>query len=240
MKLPAWDNTQQRWDKFEAFHIGVDKYALSKTNPWTSQPFIMFDSGEVVCTYAQPGPDQRGIYPMLNLQLVGTNDRNCPALATPDGEAVAKAWLDDAGQQYLLIDLCTSRAYRLGGGHSSKLERVPERLSHFTAYFPGAGREPTTPPVTVAKPDLKALTREEREHKDAMISSIKAATKLVEDHPANKPLGYWAEQTLRPLDLDKVLACASINDLPADQQRALLKKGTTRRIVRYPYFNVVA
>jgi hypothetical protein len=238
MKLPDWDIKKQSWDAYYAFHIGVDKTSTCKRYYYNSPLFVMFDSGELICTNGRPNPYQRGEYPSLNLSVWASGDVGLPTLYAPDGEQIRSAWLKDNGWRYLLVDHDSKRVVQLGYGDLKA--RVPKRFEgRASAYFRGDGTLPIGAPVSVAKPHRMTLTKDEREHISGLKAGITAAVQLDPNHPVNvhPEANYWGYSwnTPGPPMAERLLQVEKLTDLDVKEQWALLKFRVRRKVQLYPY-----
>src|ERR1700746_3198349 len=103
MKLPPFDQANMQWDEWNAFHVVHKRRA-----------FVQFDTGEFVVCHRNWSPDVRCAYPTLNIQIVSTDDRDCPRLTIPGQEKpIPKSHLNHKGQQILLLDHDHKRAVGL-------------------------------------------------------------------------------------------------------------------------------
>lgn len=238
MKLPDWDRKFVAWDHYQAFHIGVQKASLCTKYYYNSPLFVMFDSGEVICTNGRPEPHMRGEYPILNVSVYNSGDINLPPLYAPDGEEIRKAWLKDGGWRWLLIDHDSHRVVQLGYGDINA--SIPKRFEgRASAYFRGDGTLPIGVPVSVSKPHKMTLTKDEREHITGMQAGIRAAVALDPEHPVNShpDAKYWGYSwnTPTPLTAEQLLKVNGLPDLDVKQQWALKTYRVRRKVQHYPY-----
>jgi hypothetical protein len=171
MKLPPFDHSKMRWDAWQAFHVDH-----------LHGRFIQFDTGEfVVCSYSWR-PDQRRTYGELGLQVVATDDKDCPQLYAPGvisvigAKPIPKTHLGHHGQQMLLLDLPNRRAVGLGGMlDKDAWPTIPERFtdcySRIVAYYSGPEAMPIGAPITQHHPH--PLTPGERTHIRELIDACK-------------------------------------------------------------------
>ena len=209
MILPDFDRNTCSWDAFKR------PYNLHCTGYHTT--FVQFDTGELICIKNTFNPDQRRFFKQLNVSIVGTGDPHCPKFVTPDGRAISKTTLARFKMQTLLVDHDTRRVvalrrqarnerigvYSTGGTVFKPADWQPHvpvslRLEAY-AYFPGPGEPPQGDRITLTWP--KALTDDEKAHKDAMIRASKAwvemtATKI---KPYMKAL-LWSTHGALPFD----------------------------------------
>jgi hypothetical protein len=239
MKLPKLEQDKIRWDRYRAFHVGLDPQQVA-TETYTWPPLIVFDDGQVMCTMSEPKPEARRHYPALNITLVAANDPNCPKMTLPDGTAVPKAWLMAGGQRYMLIDHDSGHVVQLAGNtYNDPLDtKLPEQAVRTAkAWFAGEGALPVGVPVKIAMPDKLSMTKEEREHIDTLVCAFRAEVTLIGDeHVVNttgKPRNYWDRDT--PLDPQRLLDVSSASELEPREQGRLFRVGLARRVKEYPY-----
>lgn len=227
MKLPDWDDKFKRWDRYSAFHMGAFKQ-LCATDSHRYPPFIIFDSGEVISPHFKFDPYARGHYPLLDVSVFLTSDAGCPTLYLPDGTPVKKAWCDNEGHQFVIVDHATKRVVTHGNAPDAKM---PDRFKGFRAYWKKPGAPPVGGPITICRPDQIALTKEERQRKEDMSATAIAAMKLT-DHPALQPRRWGTDPML---SVDRLLAVQSWDELNEDELRSLYHRGVARRQVKYDY-----
>lgn len=238
MRLPDWSDKKQRWDKYRQFHIGVTPVSLTSTTvPYAEPPFVMFDSGEVIATSGAPNPNVRCAYPMLGVTLVATGDAKCPALTTADGAKVPKAWLNDNGQQYLLIDHDTGRAVRTDAYYNASplVSADCYWAKAAAAYFAGPGQPPIGRKVALRQP-LKLLPKETRQQLVEFECATRAAMMML-DHPSSKlkthvySAGYtWTEpKPAGKLPIERALEVKNWEDLTEQELKKLFFNGLTDR-----------
>lgn len=179
MKLPDFDHSKMEWDSWQAFHVNLGYYA-----------FIQFDTGEFVVANHSWRPEVRKTYSELHIQIVATDDDECPKLYTPGMASVVgakpifKSHLNHHGQQTLLLDLDSKRAVGLHPGLTKEnAPLVPERFtkSHrCTIWYAGSDAMPVGAPITRHYP--QPLTFNQRTH----IKELEDASKvwLQMQHPA--------------------------------------------------------
>jgi hypothetical protein len=212
------------WDAYRAFHTfcgGGGNDFMHKQSTWGGEasPLTLFDTGEVICTETTPGPDKRGDYHSIGVTLTTTSD---VPLWMPDGNPVVRAWLDDGGMQYLLVDHATKRAVRLNGAYrraprtnyfnpgSPITPGIPHRFQYnCRAYIPGPGMPPIAhEKLKVKIPLAKAgYTQDELEHIHMIVATGQAAMKLT-DHEA---VQRKASEGANP---DVLLKCKTWQDVP--------------------------
>jgi hypothetical protein len=222
MKLPEWDDQFVRWDRYKQFHMGLDQ-RLCATENYCWPPFIIFDDGEVICTISQLKPDLRRVYPELNVELAISGEQ---ALYLPDGTQVPKAWLNENGQQYLIIDHDTHQVKQLLSGN------VPRG----TARFTNKG-EMHAGQIKLCRP-FKTHTKEMQEQITEFILVARAAMTLM-DHPCTRvervkaswsALGYYEHpKPTGKLALERILEVASWEELNDAELRRFWFAGVDAR-----------
>ena len=162
MKAQPFDQSKMRWDEYRAFHVHRSRY------------LVQFDTGEMIFTYNEPDPDFRKHFRDLEIQIVATNDDDCPKLYTDEGEEVKKAWVTRNGQQHLAVDHERGVAVRLQHQYDQhRNPRLPPRfLNYAAAYWSGPERRPVGAPITLSKP--RAFSAEQNAHILQTISACKA------------------------------------------------------------------
>lgn len=218
MNLPQFDYAQARWDEWREKHIEPH------------HQFVQFETGELVFTYSFPSPESRRKYTSIGVQVVSTADDDCPKLYIP-GEAkpLTKASLARTGMQYLLIDLDTKRAVRLG--HGDWQNAIPKRFNgRVTAYFSGNGRPPQGAPINVSTPYVP--TDAERQH----IEDIKSACEVWVG--LNPPPSKYTMYPQYPLAQVLAMSFASLPELTRRgiAQHAMPPK---YKVTAYPYLNIM-
>lgn len=174
MKLPPFNHAVMEWDGWRAFHID---HGYSK--------FTQFDTGEFVVCSRRWAPDNRQVYKDLHIQVVATDDEDCPKLYLPGmasvvgAKPVFKSHLNHNGQQILLLDFNHKRAVSLDrwltkdNAPSSLPERFLDRgARNISAYYAGPKATPIAAPITRHFP--APLTTEQRTH----IKELEAAAKV--------------------------------------------------------------
>jgi len=179
MQLPAFDYSHMAWDAWRAFHV---------VHPYNA--FVQFDTGELIVCARNWGPDFRRVYKELNLQIVTTEEHDCPRFFIPgaaDKKPVPKAHLNHSGQQYLLLDLDHKRAVSIGPWltKTSAPELVPERFldsRSVAAYYAGPQAVPVGSPITRRYP--QPLTRDQRQHVGELADACKVWLEMQPDPSA--------------------------------------------------------
>jgi len=162
MKLPEFDRSKMFWDNWQAFYV-IHTFG---------DRFIQFDTGEFVICQNRWHPDKRRPYNDLHIQVVGTDDRDCPKLFVPhETKPIPKSHLNRTGMQVLLLDHDHQRAVSLEGWMTKDNAgaRIPERFidrgagRSVRAYYAGPDAFPVgAVPITRHFPH--PLTSEQRRH----------------------------------------------------------------------------
>jgi hypothetical protein len=171
MKLPDFNRDAMEWDSWQAFHIDLLYHA-----------FVQFDTGEFVVCNNSWRPENRKVYSKLHIQIVATDDDECPKLYTPGmasvvgAKPIPKSHLNHHGQQTLLLDLDSKRAVSLYPGLTKEnAPLVPERFTksnRCTVWYAGPDAVPVGAPVTRHYP--QPLTFDQRTH----IKELEDASKV--------------------------------------------------------------
>jgi hypothetical protein len=166
MKLPPFDHSKMEWDSWRAFHIEHKYHA-----------FIQFDTGEFVVRYNSWRPENRKVYSELHIQIVATDDDECPKLYIPGStKPVFKSHLNHKGQQTLLLDLDHKRAVSLSPELSEdNAPLVPVRFTegnhNVTAWYAGPDAVPVGAPIIRHYP--QPLLPYQREHIKELVDASK-------------------------------------------------------------------
>ena len=231
------------WDQYQAFHTfcGFGAQDFKTRSHWGGppSPLVLFDTGEVICIQSSPNPNQRGVYSSIGVRLTHTKETS---LWTPDGSPITRAWLDDGGMQYLLVDLDTKHAVRLDGKRRSSprvdhtgsplTQGIPVRFQYNChAYIPGPGLPPIAhEKVRVSIPLERAgYTKGETEHIHMIVATGQAAMKLT-DHAA-----VHCNDGKTGVNPDTLLKCQTWQDVPEALLPALAKHGAGRVVREYDY-----
>ena len=224
--------------KFDRTKVFWDDYCRFHTNLEYANGFIVFETGEAICTRCfDNDPDRRTLYNKWHVQIVGTNDTNCPKFTDLDGKPIAKTWLDNNGQQILLIDHDHGIAVALGqrGGLDPRFVQpwqanVPESLrGRAYAYWPG----PNSPPLggRIVVNQSRRLTPEQRAHCEGLLAECKAWD-VMSEQPLrvghhNKGMYAWVpgEETRKPLSFDRMMAVENYLVLSIDERLDLSRHG---------------
>jgi hypothetical protein len=235
------------WDFYQAFHTfcGFAADGFRRKGSWgvNPTPLVLFDTGELICTDAAPDPSKRGEYRSVGISLTTTKDER---LWLPDGSPVTRAWLDDAGMQYLLVDRETKRAVRLDGtwrrapgkNYYGKEEAgspvttgIPLRFQYnCRAYIPGPGLPPVShEKLKVSIPIQKAgYTSDELEHIHMIVATGQAAMTLTDHEAVHRNASVGANP-------DVLLRCTTWQDCPEALLPALAQYGAGRVVREYDY-----
>jgi hypothetical protein len=196
MQLPNWSREKQQWDEFKAFHVGINMHGTAMRGPYSSHVnginFVMFETGELICTADNIRPAHRGLYAALNVGLWRTCDSDCPKLFTPDGEPIPKARLNHGGSQLILVDNDTRRAVSLRKWHADAPVEPDVRPARFrdrptNVYFPGPGMPPYAAGAITVCPPVRVLDKDYAKQVEDRVATVRAAMALL-DHPATRPV----------------------------------------------------
>ena len=233
MEKIDFDMNIASWDRYRAFYTVINGLGLKQPSPYSQAPVILFDTGEVIVTNGQPQIPSRRMY-LGRLELTTTTELN-QNLYLPDGTKIPKAWLDDNGMQYLLLDHEQRLAVRLDGVwlayKGSDCEKQSEILrpgfprrfqTGAFAYIPG----PYMPPIGAGKirvnPTIAHVsTKEEREKVRTFVDCFMAQMKLTDDDCIR-----LAGPT--PVPFDDVLDWETPNDVPLNLKSRLFHSGVGR------------
>lgn len=180
MKLPAFNHAEMEWDSWRAFH-----------NDHGYRKFTQFDTGELVVCSCRWQPDARHVYKELHLQVVATDDKDCPRLYLPGlDKPIPKSHLYHKGQQTLLLDLDHKRAVGLSDYLTKEnAPLVPERFTDsnsrsVTAWYAGPDAVPVGSPITRHYP--QPLEPDERKHINELADACKVWLQMQPDPEALK------------------------------------------------------
>jgi hypothetical protein len=233
MRLPEWDMSRAYWDAYRRFHRELPN------------GFVQFDTGELICIGRfSDQPDKRKLYKDLNVEVVSTTDTHCPMFLM-GGEPVKKTWLDEKGQQILLIDHDNGHVVALagtGGGLDLTMPRpwalgVPESLRrHASAYWHGPHSPPVGSPVIVNK--TRRLSPAEREHIEAIRSECKGWD-VMSEQPRRE--GRWenhrhwikGDDGRQALLFDRAMQVKSYLDLTHDERLDASRHGVSNGTVKH-------
>jgi hypothetical protein len=229
------------WDTYKAFHAACSYSELRPTSSYGNTPLILFDTGELICTYVNH--NARGSYHSVGVTLGLATDRQ---IYLPDGTLCAKAWLDDGGQQQVLVDEETGHVVSVDARRSAPhnyqgketpgspiTPGIPLRFQYnSTAYIPGPGLPPIGhEPITVKRPLAKAgYTKDEIEHIQMIVHTGQAAMKLTDHSALNQ-----RHVGTRGADPDVLLACKTWQDVPQSMLPELGINGCARRSQKWGY-----
>lgn len=224
-----FDFKRQQFDAYDMFH--TVQYG---------SPFVRFANGMLSCRDASPKPDMRGHYPDYNLSICATNDDNCPTFYH-EGKPIPKAWLNQDGQQYFVLDECTGKAWRLhyDWSDSGYKGRVPECVDSHGLVFMNEGYDPIIRKhFELSSPDPK-LAKHVRHISTQIQEPLMAMSKLSVNHytfgryEAMTPFVFNPEWV--GLSLEKLIG--QIAESQPHMIQSLAKKGFAipRVITKRPY-----
>ena len=237
MKLPEFDHSRALYDEYRRFHRHH------------AGGFVQFESGELILTSGHHNdPDGRKLYTSLNVEITSTDDTHCPCFAWDD-EPIKKSWLNDKGQQILLIDHDNGHVVALlgrGGGSDLTLPRpwalpVPEALrSAACAYWHGPHSLPVGSPVVVNQ--TRKLTPAERAHIEGVKAECRAWDTMSEQPVRTghwQKHGHWVkgDDGRTALSFDRAMSVKSYLDLTVDERLDASRLGVSNGAVRHevPY-----
>lgn len=163
MKLPPFNHADMQWDGWRAFHV---------EHEW--HKFVQFDTGEFVVYNRRWQPPERQVYKNLHLQIVATDDDECPKLYLPGMASVVgakpifKSHLNHKGMQTLLLDFDHKRAVSIDRSLTEdNAPLIPVRFTQrggfgIAAWYAGPKTVPIGTPITRYYP--APLTHEQRTH----------------------------------------------------------------------------
>ena len=168
MKLPDFNYADMQWDAWNAFHVEHHGY----------RKFTQFDTGELVVCSTNWRPENRLVYKELHIQIVATDDDDCPPLYVPgQDKPIPKSHLNHKGMQILLLDFDHKRAVGLGSYLTQdNAPLVPERFTKaqfrsVAAWYAGADSIPVGTSITRHYP--QPLTMTERKHINELADAAK-------------------------------------------------------------------
>jgi len=236
MKLPPFKLEEMRWDRFHQFYQTLNH----PSSRWMSSGFIMFMSGELICTASRRDGKERLTYSDLNVRLVNTDDLvHPPKLFTLDQQPITKAWLNDGGSQTLLIDLDTHRAVRLSTYLRASDADIPVWLDNeCSAYCPGPSKNFVGSPVEVSRPHK--WDHAEWAHVDHLRVASQAWAAMEQTPSDVAPRSRdrrrkWRTETW-PYPWKELLSVPSFEGLSAETRRQIATYGVEvrRDITQYP------
>ncbi len=233
-KIEPWPVADQLWDTYRAFHVGVGKWGTTNTaNYHQNNPFILFDTDELILTTRMPDPGERGAYNASGVELT-KSDELTNSLWTPDGLEIKKAWFQDNGSQWILIDDLTGRAVRTDvvvQTRDRKIERpnIPARFQSCAAYIGGPGCHPVGVGKFVIRPTINVMPKAEQEKIKQLEQTFRAHMTLIEHEvttriPAGSGVSY-----------ERMVAVSSWEELNNNELLQLWSRGVARPMLEYDY-----
>lgn len=215
MRLPDFNHAEMDWDSWRAFHITHHGYGK----------FVQFDTGEFVVSTSNWRPENRQVYKDLNIQIVATDDDDCPKLYIPGSDKpVPKSHLNYKGQQTLLLDFDHKRAVGIAGYLTKEsTPLVPERFTNSNSrnvfvWYAGPSAVPVGSLVTRHYP--RPLTPDERKHIAELADACKVWLHMQPDPEALKkahrevkqlPVGDFVDVSFSVLTIPHRVAIAVHN-----------------------------
>lgn len=223
MKLANWKDhaDQVRWDAYKAFHITLG------TN-YYEQPFVQFDTGELIVRTGYLRPQFRRYYEELHVSLFQADDISYKkhleplrkGLRDPDGEIVYPSQLKRGFAPLMLWDHDTDRIVTCNFRVREELV-LPHRFKNVAyAYFAGEGAAPIGATTRITKPALK--TREEKQ----LIAQLRAACRAwygLSDEGKEFEKSNWYPH--KPVPNEKALTTAFV-DMTPDMRIRMATWGT--------------
>lgn len=263
MRIPEYDPTRARWDEHRRFH--------NKPKDWVN----IFETGEILLYYKTLRPDQRqvtgtNVVPGSSLCVTATSDSDCPRFRldpealTPEvckvfaearidpekylSQPIPKAWLNDGGQQEVLLDTDTGRTVGFDlRRRSGAWENVPvwvhssTRFHNIATYVAGPGAKAVGSKIKISMPP--SFTSEETETMHQLKAQAEAWVTICNgDYLNNAPkfhsydpkTGTYPYQ--KPMDLLKLPKGLSteLTDLSGEQIFQINYKGfAMSRLITY-------
>lgn len=263
MRIPEYDPVKARWDEHRRFH--------NKPKDWVT----IFETGEMVLYYKTLHPNQRqakgtNVYPGSSLCITATNDSDCPrfrldpealtaevrkvfAKVNIDPEkylsqAIPKAWLNDGGQQEVLLDTDTGRTVGFGLRHrSGAWVNVPAWVSasmgryRISTYVAGPGAKAVGSKIKISMPpsftseEVEAM-RQLKEQASAWVTICNGdyLNNAPKFHSYDPKTGTYPYQ--KPMDLSTLPKgfATELTDLIGEQIFQIYHKGfSTSRVIAY-------
>lgn len=233
MIRPEWVPVMQRWDAYRAFHIGVSSHGLHPVMHGNSV-FVLFDTGELILTKRMPEPNERHHYTDIGVTLTLSKELDIDLL-TPTGLKVKKAWFDDSGSQWILVDHSSGRAVRTDvvlHTRDRKIKRpnVPQRFNSYAAYIGGPGCHPVGSGQFVVRPTIRDMPEAERAKIAEMERAFRAHMTLVEHEVTTETTRYGPS-----LPYERALAVASWEDLTYSEWALLWQNGVDRPKLKFDH-----
>jgi hypothetical protein len=239
MKMPEFDTTVRRWDKFKEFHVGYGPN-LSWSADISGCAFIHFQKGDLILQRSSwEKPDLRRAYLDGSVSIRSTADAKCPKLAIPgDDKPLPTAWLTRGGQQILLVDHDHNIAVSVAvGGKKLRNENA------FVWYEYGEAKPVSCARIKVSRP--KKYTKDERAHIDGLVNACKAWAEMLGEKEVDKfrqaPSKPYGVRREKAVPTDTLLQIPSFEKLSFVLRFRVLDFGTETSLTdeRYPYLNVV-
>lgn len=172
--LKTLNPADKQWDKWGAFHWGVGPRLTYGENALT-----VFDTGEAVLTALGYNPDQRKHIREAGIEIATTADSK-HTFYLPDGTRCVTAWLNQKGQQEVVIDHDRNRVHRLSREAIQTHPHVPTRLAdRFVCWYsPGPGKDPVGGELSVSRPLRDYPYKDYLAHLRKLADTVKMAAEL--------------------------------------------------------------
>lgn len=228
MKLPDFDHSKKKWDRYNASYV-------PHHGRWSGDGvFIQFESGELMVTRNNLKPHERQEYDRFGCYLTYTTDAMFQ-FYLPDGTKIPTAWLTQGGSQTLLVDLERKRAYRVAPSYRGEAyKQLPTHAKTSCLYFANVAADPIiSKPIHLARPDnaFKA------EHKKWM-NDVRAACAAIDRIKGQSYVGPYKHK-LTPADVAKPVE-QYISELPAYGTSRIAQNGfqLNRAVIEVPYLTI--
>jgi hypothetical protein len=209
--IPDTLGANLRWDRFKRFYVqrisGSDFEVVEF--PDTKE--------RVVKAYAKVDPHVRRVHAKEGFTLWGSADDTFHQLELPDGTPVKRTWLNDTGQQILLLDHRHKIAVK-ATGHTWRdtVTKPHESMRWGSVYYPDA----KAGPIAAGRIDLTRPIVWSPEHKQQIRELRDACRAWVTLHPDITNVTEGTGDTIT----------ANLSGALAEQQRAEDPRGTFRMV----------
>lgn len=226
MIRPEWSFEMQRWDAYKAFHLGVSPHGVHPLTHGNSV-FVLFDSGELILTKRMPEPNERCHYADIGVTLTLSKELDID-LWTPTGLKVKKAWLEDNGSQWIMVDHSSGRAVRTDvvlNTRDRKITRptIPKRFQGYAAYIGGPDCYPVGSGQFVVRPTIRDMPVEQQEKIKELVTTFRAHMTLVEHEVTIDTMRH-----ANSLSYERALTVSSWEDLTYSEWLSLWQNGVDR------------
>ena len=149
MRIKQFDMAKADWDRYKRFHT-------FEGSQWKAK-WVQFENDELYFLHGATLKSNRDMYHFNRIDIVSTADPEMDyKFATPDDPKtpLKKAWLDDYGQQILIVDLDHKTAVAMG----NTVNVGGRKMTGVQAYCPGdGGRVVGGAKIKVTKPCSKEI-----------------------------------------------------------------------------------